>query len=196
MRHTTTRDCGADEPVIGSVGHSVQARLRSTELIVDAYGMPDSMLRHGTDDPPSASTDPPSPQAPLFSWEFRGSSRGHRPRPVRQPIPHVPYRTRAKVQGLVDIAIAVAGEATGQISLHVQFLLDVDIACPACDGTRYTPQAHDILPSLLVLTVRQALSHTEDLRRVHTCLTALNDLDLGLGLGMMPVFVRSRGEGC
>jgi luciferase family oxidoreductase group 1 len=36
------RDSGADELMIGSVGHSVQARLRSTELIADAYGMPDS----------------------------------------------------------------------------------------------------------------------------------------------------------
>ncbi|MEU0103654.1 LLM class flavin-dependent oxidoreductase [Streptomyces sp. NPDC006267] len=34
------RDSGADELMIGSVGHSVQARLRSTELIADAYGMP------------------------------------------------------------------------------------------------------------------------------------------------------------
>jgi alkanesulfonate monooxygenase SsuD/methylene tetrahydromethanopterin reductase-like flavin-dependent oxidoreductase (luciferase family) len=36
------RDSHADELMIGSVGHSVQARLRSTELIADAYGMPDS----------------------------------------------------------------------------------------------------------------------------------------------------------
>ncbi len=28
--------------MIGSVGHSVQARLRTTELIADAYGAPDS----------------------------------------------------------------------------------------------------------------------------------------------------------
>ncbi|MGW7072739.1 hypothetical protein ACWGII_37070 [Streptomyces sp. NPDC054855] len=34
------RDSGADELMIGSVGHSVQARIRSTELIADAYGMP------------------------------------------------------------------------------------------------------------------------------------------------------------
>lgn len=36
------RDSGADGLMIGSVGHSVRARLRSTELIADAYGMPDS----------------------------------------------------------------------------------------------------------------------------------------------------------
>lgn len=36
------RDSGADELMIGGVGHSVRARLRSIELIADAYGMPDS----------------------------------------------------------------------------------------------------------------------------------------------------------
>ncbi|MDA5146555.1 LLM class flavin-dependent oxidoreductase [Streptomyces sp. AD681] len=36
------RESGADELMIGSVGHSLQARLCSTELIADAYGMPDS----------------------------------------------------------------------------------------------------------------------------------------------------------
>ncbi|MFD3534144.1 LLM class flavin-dependent oxidoreductase [Streptomyces sp. NPDC058664] len=36
------RASGADELMIGSVGHSIQARLRSTELIADAYGMPGS----------------------------------------------------------------------------------------------------------------------------------------------------------
>ncbi|MFH8491229.1 LLM class flavin-dependent oxidoreductase [Streptomyces longisporoflavus] len=36
------RDSGADELMIGSVGHSIQTRLRSIELIADAYGLPDS----------------------------------------------------------------------------------------------------------------------------------------------------------
>ncbi|WP_374194616.1 LLM class flavin-dependent oxidoreductase [Streptomyces sp. ISL-63] len=36
------RDSDADELMIGSVGHSLRARLRSTELIADAYGMPDN----------------------------------------------------------------------------------------------------------------------------------------------------------
>ncbi len=52
-------------------------------------------------------------------------------------------------------------EGTGQISLDVQFLPDVDIPCPDCDGTRYAPAAQDIratdgglsLPELLGLTV-------------------------------------------
>ncbi|MFJ8046443.1 excinuclease ABC subunit UvrA [Streptomyces luteogriseus] len=83
-------------------------------------------------------------------------------------------------------------EGTGQVSLDVQFLPDVDIACPACDGTRYAPAAADILrpapgnpddgvslPGLLALTVRQAIEQVEDIRRVRTRLQALIDLGLG-----------------
>ncbi len=35
-------------------------------------------------------------------------------------------------------------DGTGQISLDVQFLPDVDIVCPACEGTRYSPDADQI----------------------------------------------------
>ncbi|MGW0845957.1 excinuclease ABC subunit UvrA [Streptomyces sp. NPDC002787] len=83
-------------------------------------------------------------------------------------------------------------EGTGQVSLDVQFLPDVDIACPACDGTRYAPAAADILrpapgnpddgvssPGLLALTVRQAIEQVGDIRRVRTRLQALIDLGLG-----------------
>ncbi|WP_328346401.1 excinuclease ABC subunit UvrA [Streptomyces violaceus] len=83
-------------------------------------------------------------------------------------------------------------EGTGQVSLDVQFLPDVDIPCPACDGTRYAPAAADILrpapgnpddgislPELLALTVRQAIEQVGDIRRVHTRLQALIDLGLG-----------------
>ncbi|WP_246111979.1 excinuclease ABC subunit UvrA [Streptomyces hawaiiensis] len=38
-------------------------------------------------------------------------------------------------------------EGTGQVSLDVQFLPDVDIACPACDGTRYAPRSRRHPPS-------------------------------------------------
>ncbi|ELP68611.1 excinuclease ABC subunit UvrA [Streptomyces turgidiscabies] len=83
-------------------------------------------------------------------------------------------------------------EGTGQVSLDVQFLPDVDIACPVCDGTRYAPAAVDIrrptagnpedgvsLPELLALTVRQAIELVGDIRRVRTRLQALIDLGLG-----------------
>jgi excinuclease ABC subunit A len=76
-------------------------------------------------------------------------------------------------------------EGTGQISLDVQFLPDVDIPCPDCDGTRYAPEAHEIrragrsLPALLGLTVRQAVEAVDDLPRVRKKLRTLIDLGLG-----------------
>jgi excinuclease ABC subunit A len=84
-------------------------------------------------------------------------------------------------------------EGTGQISLDVQFLPDVDIPCPDCDGTRYAPAAGEIrrpvsnivatedisLPELLALTVRQAIESVPDLTRVRRKLQALVDLGLG-----------------
>ncbi|MFJ5985892.1 excinuclease ABC subunit UvrA [Lentzea sp. NPDC092896] len=78
-------------------------------------------------------------------------------------------------------------EGTGEVSLDVQFLPDVDIACPDCEGTRYSPAASAFrrteggltLPELLALTVRQAVEHVADMRRVRTRLRSLIDLGLG-----------------
>lgn len=79
-------------------------------------------------------------------------------------------------------------EGTGQVSLDVQFLPDVDIPCPDCDGARYAPAAQDLrrgakdalaLPELLALTVKQAMQVTEDLPKVHRKLQTLIDLGLG-----------------
>ncbi|MGI5500210.1 excinuclease ABC subunit UvrA [Lentzea sp. CA-135723] len=76
-------------------------------------------------------------------------------------------------------------EGTGEISLDVQFLPDVDIACPDCGGTRYSPAANShvrdgiTLPALLALTVRQAVEHVRGLRKVRTRLQSLIDLGLG-----------------
>ncbi|MGW6443370.1 excinuclease ABC subunit UvrA [Lentzea sp. NPDC055074] len=76
-------------------------------------------------------------------------------------------------------------EGTGEISLDVQFLPDVDIACPDCGGTRYSPAASEhrrngtALPELLALTTCQALDHVQDMRKVRTRLQSLVDLGLG-----------------
>jgi excinuclease ABC subunit A len=83
-------------------------------------------------------------------------------------------------------------EGTGQISLDVQFLPDVDIVCPKCDGTRYSPEADHIrrrpaadendpgltLPQLLAMTVGQALTQVADLKKVQSRLRLLADLGL------------------
>ncbi|MEU5875324.1 excinuclease ABC subunit UvrA [Glycomyces sp. NPDC047369] len=76
-------------------------------------------------------------------------------------------------------------EGTGEVSLDVQFLPDVDIVCPACQGTRYAPAADRYerdgltLPGLLTLTASQALEQVGDLRPVRTRLQTLIDLGLG-----------------
>jgi excinuclease ABC subunit A len=76
-------------------------------------------------------------------------------------------------------------DGTGQISLDVQFLPDVDIPCPDCGGTRYAPEAGRFhrtglsLPALLGLTVRQAADAVADLPRVRGKLRSLADLGLG-----------------
>ena len=79
-------------------------------------------------------------------------------------------------------------DGTGQISLDVQFLPDVDIPCPDCGGSRYARAAHDIrlmgdlsLPELLSYTVDQALEVLveSNLRPALTKLKTLSDLGLG-----------------
>ncbi|WP_102372615.1 excinuclease ABC subunit UvrA [Enorma phocaeensis] len=79
-------------------------------------------------------------------------------------------------------------DGTGQISLDVQFLPDVDIPCPDCGGSRYARAAHDIrlmgdlsLPELLSYTVDQALEVLveSNLRSALVKLKTLSDLGLG-----------------
>ncbi len=84
-------------------------------------------------------------------------------------------------------------DGTGQISLDVQFLPDVDIPCPDCRGSRYGRAADGIqmevegkgavatlsLPELLSLTVDQAATALAPLKKVRTKLETLRDLGLG-----------------
>ena len=79
-------------------------------------------------------------------------------------------------------------DGTGQISLDVQFLPDVDIPCPDCGGSRYSGAAAEVrlagdisLPALLSYTVdqaRDALAET-GLRSAKAKLAVLSDLGLG-----------------
>lgn len=81
-------------------------------------------------------------------------------------------------------------DGTGQISLDVQFLPDVDIPCPECHGSRYARNAFAIvrkgkdgashsLPELMDMDVNTALGATRDLKLVEQRLKVLNDLGLG-----------------
>lgn len=81
-------------------------------------------------------------------------------------------------------------DGTGSISLDVQFLPDVDIPCPDCNGSRYCRKAFDIvrkrkdgteqsLPQLMELSVNEALVLCEDLTLVRNRLKVLKDVGLG-----------------
>lgn len=93
-------------------------------------------------------------------------------------------------------------DGTGQVSLDVQFLPDVDIPCPDCGGSRYGRDAYAVplsvkpaeadaegaaealpLPDLLALTVDEArariVAHSAGMKRVDKKLQVLHDLGLG-----------------
>ena len=81
-------------------------------------------------------------------------------------------------------------DGTGQISLDVQFLPDVDVPCPECNGSRYAKEAWEIgyenkqgnrysLPELMEMDVNTALQATADLKVVHQRLEVLKNLGLG-----------------
>lgn len=93
-------------------------------------------------------------------------------------------------------------DGTGQISLDVQFLPDVDIPCPDCQGSRFGEEAYEVrmalsvgdedagsreevhedklaLPEVLSLTVDQLLPSASELSGVKTKLKTLSELGLG-----------------
>ena len=82
-------------------------------------------------------------------------------------------------------------DGTGQISLDVQFLPDVDLVCPDCQGGRYRKEASDILwkdknsdsslslPQIMSMTVDQALKALNGVKRIRDKLATLSDLGLG-----------------
>lgn len=81
-------------------------------------------------------------------------------------------------------------DGTGTISLDVQFLPDVEIPCPDCQGTRYAPAADEIhwtnkagqtysMPQLMAMDVDQALTACQGLPVVCKRLQVLHDLGLG-----------------
>lgn len=81
-------------------------------------------------------------------------------------------------------------DGTGQVSLDVQFLPDVDIPCPECRGSRYSKEASLIkytnkkgqsvsLPELMDMDIHTALEACDDLKLVKQRLTVLKELGLG-----------------
>lgn len=76
-------------------------------------------------------------------------------------------------------------DGTGVINLDVQFLPDVEIPCPECNGSRYAKIAESIkykghsLPQLMAMDVNTALEACKDLKLVNQRLQILQDLGLG-----------------
>ena len=81
-------------------------------------------------------------------------------------------------------------DGTGQISLDIQFLPDVDVPCPECKGSRYSKEAETIriagpdgkkfsLPQLMEMDVQTASQACRDMKSVHQRLAVLQDLGLG-----------------
>ncbi len=81
-------------------------------------------------------------------------------------------------------------DGTGEISLDVQFLPDVDIPCPECRGSRYGKIAKKIrftnrsgetrsLPELMDMDVGRALDFCQEMNSVRPRLQILKDLGLG-----------------
>jgi excinuclease ABC subunit A len=85
-------------------------------------------------------------------------------------------------------------DGTGSVSLDIQFLPDVDIPCPDCRGSRYRPEASDIvreiggrtlsLPEGMRMTVEDSEEACKDMPVVRNRLRALREVGLGyLSLG-------------
>lgn len=81
-------------------------------------------------------------------------------------------------------------DGTGQISLDVQFLPDVDVPCPECNGSRYGKEAWQIgyetkqgakysLPQLMDMDVNTALEAAAERKVVRQRLQVLKNLGLG-----------------
>ena len=74
---------------------------------------------------------------------------------------------------------------TGSVSMDVQFLPDVEMTCPDCEGSRYNPDIEKTkfnglsLADILSLTIDEALEELFELKKVTSKLQKLSDLGLG-----------------
>ncbi|GAA4478303.1 excinuclease ABC subunit A [Enteractinococcus fodinae] len=76
-------------------------------------------------------------------------------------------------------------DGNGQISLDAQFLADIEMACPSCEGSRYRQEASNVqleghsMPEVLALTAQEAADLFADYSRIARRLKILIDLGLG-----------------
>ncbi len=74
---------------------------------------------------------------------------------------------------------------TGSVSMDVQFLPDVEMTCPDCEGSRYNSDIEKTrfnglsLADIMALTIDEALEELFELKKVTSKLQKLSDLGLG-----------------
>ena len=74
---------------------------------------------------------------------------------------------------------------TGNVSMDVQFLPDVEMTCPDCNGLRYDKKVEDIkynglsIADVMNLTIDESLEELFELKKVTSKLQKLSDLGLG-----------------
>ncbi len=99
------------------------------------------------------------------------------------------YKASAFSYNTGDLRCPVC-DGTGEISLDVQFLPDVDIPCPECRGSRYSKNAYLVrysnkegqsmsLPELMEKDVNTALEFCRDMKNVYSKLEVLKSIGLG-----------------
>lgn len=91
-------------------------------------------------------------------------------------------------------------EGLGHEKIEMQFMADVYVTCPVCDGKRFRPEIQRIrwngksVSDILAMTVDEALVHFKKASDIHSCLKPLADVGLGyLPLGQ-PLNTLSGGE--
>ncbi len=76
-------------------------------------------------------------------------------------------------------------KGTGIISMDVQFLPDIEITCPECQGLRYSDEVDNVLyntysiKDIMGLTIEEAVDVFKDETTIRNKLSLLNDLGLG-----------------
>ncbi len=76
-------------------------------------------------------------------------------------------------------------DGTGIISMDVQFLPDIEMVCPQCNGLRYSNDVDEIkynklsIKNIMALTIEEALNKFSGIKKINNKLQIL--LDLGLG---------------
>jgi excinuclease ABC subunit A len=85
-----------------------------------------------------------------------------------------------------ELGRCAACEGDGQLQVDMQFLADVSMVCPTCDGTRYRDEILQVhyrdrsIADVLAMTVRQAYSFFRGHDQVQVKVEAIDGCRLGL----------------